>query len=96
MTPPEVGAMAAISYREVVGSIMYAAITVRLDISFIANQFAQHCQNPGMDHWKAAKRVLRYLATMRTPGICFGGGRDSKSTLVGYSDADYAGDPDTR
>jgi hypothetical protein len=96
ITTSEVDAMTNIPYREVVGSIMYAAITVRLDIAFIANQLAQHCQNPGMDHWKAAKRVLRYLATTRTHGICFGGGRDVKNTLVGYSDADYAGDPDTR
>ena len=95
-TPSDVAAMATIPYREAVGSIMYAAITVRLDIAFIANQLAQHCQNPGMDHWKAAKRVLRYLATTRTHGLCFDGARNIRNTLVGYSDADYAGDPDSR
>ena len=55
----ESATMATIPYREVVGSIMYAAITVRPDIAFIANQLAQHCQLPGLDHWTAAKRVLK-------------------------------------
>lgn len=32
--------MSNIPYREAVGSIMYAAITVRIDIAFIANQLA--------------------------------------------------------
>lgn len=42
--------MSNIPCREAVGSIMYAAITVRIDIAFIANQLAQHCQNPGLEH----------------------------------------------
>jgi hypothetical protein len=88
--------MADIPYREVVGCIMYAALTVRIDIAFIAGQLAQHCQNPGMDHWKAAQRVLRYLASTRNHGLCFGGNVPSDNILIGYSDADYAGDPDTR
>lgn len=62
-----------IPYREDVGSIMYAAITVRIDIAFITNQLAQHCQNPGLEHWEAVKRVLRYLAGTRSLGLCFNG-----------------------
>ena len=95
-TPAELTTMADIPFREVVGCIMYAALTVRIDIAFIAGQLAQHCQNPGMDHWKAAQRVLKYLASTRNHGLCFGGNVPSDNTLIGYSDADYAGDPDTR
>ena len=87
--------MACIPYREAVGSIMYAAITARPDIAFIAGQLAQHCENPGLSHWKSAKRVLKYLAGTREHGLCFGDS-DSTLTLTGYSDADYAGDPDSR
>ena len=92
----ESATMATIPYREVVGSIMYAAITVRPDIAFITNQLAQHCQLPGLEHWTAAKRVLKYLAGTRTRGLCFGGGHISRNILTGYSDADYAGDHDNR
>jgi hypothetical protein len=87
--------MACLPYREAVGSIMYAAITARPDIAFIAGQLAQHCENPGLSHWKSAKRVLKYLAGTREHGLCFGD-NDSTLTLTGYSDADYAGDPDSR
>jgi hypothetical protein len=45
---------------------MYAVITIRPDVSFIAGQLAQHREKPGPGHWKGAKRVLRYLA--RTTG----------------------------
>lgn len=87
---------ASFPYREAVGSIMYAAITIRPDISFIAGQLAQHCENPSPAHWKGAKRVLRYLAGTRDHGICFGGKRTNPTRLNGYSDADYAGDPNSR
>lgn len=83
-------------YREAVGSIMYAAITFRPDISFVAGQLAQHCENPGLKHWKAAKRVLRYLAGTKDSGICFDGSGTNQNVITGFTDADYAGDPDSR
>ncbi len=88
--------MSNIPYREAVGSIMYAAITVRPDIAFIAGQLAIFCENPGPTHWKAAKRVLKYLAGTRNHGLCFDGRHIDNNLLIGYSDADYAGDCDTR
>ena len=95
-TPAEIAAMSTIPFRQIVGCLMYAALTVRVDIAFMAGQLAQHCQNPGMEHWKAATRVLKYLAFSRNHGICFDGNGPVKNVLVGYSDADYAGDPDGR
>jgi hypothetical protein len=88
--------MSNVPYREAVGSIMYAAITVRPDIAFIAGQLAKFCENPGPTHWKAAKRVLKYLAGTRNHGLCFNGRHIDNNLLTGYSDADYAGDSDTR
>jgi hypothetical protein len=88
--------MTTIHFREVEGCIMYAAVTVRIDITFIANQLAQHCQNPGLDHWKAAQRVLMYLVSTRKHGLHFGGNDINNNILTGYLDAECAGDPDTR
>jgi len=48
---------------------------------------------PSMEHWTAAKAVLRYIAGTPGQGITF---KKSSTTLVGYCDADYAGDLDTR
>jgi hypothetical protein len=44
-------------------------------------------------HWTAARGVLKYLAGTTTVGINFGAG---DSTIIGYCDADYAGDLDSR
>jgi hypothetical protein len=61
---------------------MYAAITVRPDIAFIAGQLARFCENPGPTHWKAAKRVLKYLAGTRNHGLCFDGRHIDKNLLI--------------
>jgi hypothetical protein len=48
---------------------------------------------PTTVHWQTAKGVLRYLSGTPDYGITFG---PSDDTLIGYCDADYAGDVDTR
>ena len=49
---------------------------------------------PNKVHWVAAKRVLRYVKGTLDLGLKFE--RSNKFELVGYSDADWAGDVDTR
>ncbi len=44
-------------------------------------------------HWNAVKRILAYLQGTQRFGICFG---NMKGDMIGYSDADYAGNVDTR
>ncbi|KAJ9542984.1 hypothetical protein OSB04_029490 [Centaurea solstitialis] len=40
---------------------MYAQVCTIPDISFAAGMLGRYQVNPGMDHWRAAKKVLRYL-----------------------------------
>jgi hypothetical protein len=89
-------AMSKIPYRESVGSLMYAAITFRPDIAHSVNQLAQFCENPGEPHWKGVKRILKYLSSTRRHGLCYSGQNTNPDTIVAFSDADYAGDVDTR
>jgi hypothetical protein len=81
-------------YREAVGSLIYLAVTSRPDISYAVNQVAQHSENPNRSHWAAVKRIISYLKGTSKLGIKFDG-RCSK-TITGFTDADYAGDLDTR
>lgn len=78
-------------YRSVVGSLQYLAFT-RPDISYAVNRLSQFMHQPTIDHWQAAKRVLRYLAGTITHGIFLHA--DSPLTLHAFSDADWAGDTD--
>ncbi len=53
--------MSDVTYRSVVGSLMFAMVCTRSDIAFAVVQLARFMLNPGPAHWTAAKRVLRYL-----------------------------------
>jgi len=53
--------MENIPYASIVGSLMYAHTCTRPDISFVVGMLGRYQSNPRLDHWKAAKKVLRYL-----------------------------------
>lgn len=50
-------------------------------------------QEYGKEHWIVVKWILRYLRGTFTLCLCYG---NVKPELSGYSDADYAGDVDSR
>ncbi|RVW42708.1 Retrovirus-related Pol polyprotein from transposon TNT 1-94 [Vitis vinifera] len=54
----------------------------------------RYLSNPGMDHWKNAKRVMRYL--QRTKDYMLTYRRSSHLEIVGYSDSDFVGCLDNR
>jgi Reverse transcriptase (RNA-dependent DNA polymerase) len=89
--------MRYIPYRSAVGSLMYAAIGTRPDISNAVRCVARHMQNPGPLHWRAVKRILRYLRGTKHYKLRLGPANSTMAdnTLVGYVDADYAGDINT-
>jgi histone deacetylase 1/2 len=47
-------------YRSTVGALQYATLT-RPDIAFSVNKVCQFMSRPLESHWKAVKRILRYL-----------------------------------
>lgn len=75
-------------YRELVGALTWLSTTTRPDISFATSYLGQFNNCYGHEHWKAAKRVLRYLKGTADIGIIYGA--DSEP-LVGFVDADWGG-----
>ena len=57
----EIQEMQNFPYAQVVGSLMYAQVCSRPDIAYIVRVLGRCMSNPGMTHWEAAKRVLRYV-----------------------------------
>ena len=53
--------MKNIPYASVIGSLMYAQVCTRPNIGLIVGLLGRYQSNPGLDHWKAAKKVMRYL-----------------------------------
>jgi hypothetical protein len=90
----EIQEMQKIPYASVVGSLMYAQVCTRPDIAYIVGVLGRYLSNPGMDHWKAAKRVLRYLKRTRDYMLTYR--RSESLEIIGYSDSDFAGCQDSR
>ncbi|XP_019465371.1 PREDICTED: uncharacterized protein LOC109363566 [Lupinus angustifolius] len=80
-------------YRQLVGSLNYLTIT-RPDISFAVQQVSQFMHTPRHLHLAVVRRIIRYLKGTSHRGLFFPAG--SSLQLLGYSDADWAGCPDTR
>src|SRR5205085_798748 len=86
--------MQSVPYRSLVGELMYAAMSTRPDIAHAANRLSRFLHNPGQTHWKAAKRVLRYLAGTAKLGLSYIGGNNranSNLQINAYADADCVG-----
>jgi hypothetical protein len=81
-------------YRNLVGSLLYSAIWTRPDIAYAVSACSKYLENPGWNHWTAAKRVLRYMKGTKKLGIKFN--KSEGFELYGYCDADWAGNLDTR
>ena len=76
-------------YRRMVGKLIYLTIT-RPDVCFAVNQVSQHMQAPKMYHWNMVERILRYLREAPGQGVWLGCNKSTE--IVGYCDADWAGD----
>ena len=85
--------MVKVPYSSAIGSIMYAMVCTRPDISQAVSVVSRYISRPGKTHWQAVKWILRYLQGTSDVGLEFGKNRD---TLVGYVDSDYAADLDKR
>lgn len=79
-------------YRSVVGMLQYLCIT-RPELSFCVNKLSQYMNCPTETHWRAVKRVLRYLIGTSDHGLFFTKGNIA---VVGYSDADWASSVEDR
>ena len=85
--------MMEVPYLEALGALLYLSTCTRPDISMAVSELSKFSSNPGMEHWKGVKRVLRYLAGTIDYGLMYGG---DDQRLMGYVDASYARCVDTR
>lgn len=88
-------AVNATEYRSVIGALRYLLHT-RPDLAYSVGYLSRFMEEPHVDHLLAVKRVLRYVAGTVGHGVHYTRHEEGKPKLVGYSDADMAGDIDTR
>ncbi|GJV57607.1 ribonuclease H-like domain-containing protein [Tanacetum coccineum] len=79
-------------YRSLTGDLQYLTFT-RPDISYVVQQVCLFMHDPREPHFFALKRILRYVRGTLTSGLQLYS--STTSSLVAYSDADWAGCPTT-
>ena len=81
--------MKNILYALVVGSLMYAQVCTRPDIAFAVGILGRYQSNPCIDHWRAAKKVLRFLQGTKDYMVMY---RQTENLdVISYLDLDFVG-----
>ena len=86
----EIDQMKAVLYASAVGSLQYAQVCTRPDLAFVTGLLGRFQSNPGTEHWKLLKKVLRYLQGTKSFMMTYR--RSDSLHIVGYLDSNYAGD----
>jgi hypothetical protein len=83
----------ATQYRSLAGALQYLTLT-RPDLAYAVQQVCLFMHDPREPHLALLKRVLRYVKGTLSTGLHIGTG--AITSLTAYSDADWAGCPDSR
>ncbi|XP_071698965.1 uncharacterized mitochondrial protein AtMg00810-like [Rutidosis leptorrhynchoides] len=80
-------------FRSLAGALQYLTFT-RPDISYAVQQICLHMHDPKDAHMQALRRIIRYIKGTISYGLQIN--KTAAHSLVSYTDADWAGCPDTR
>jgi len=65
--------MSCVLYAGVVGSLMYAMVCTRLDISHAMGVLSRYMEKPGKEHCIIVKRFFKNLCGSTSFGLCYKG-----------------------
>jgi hypothetical protein len=82
--------MKVVPYASALRGLQYAQGCTRPDLAFVTGLLGRYQSNPGIEHWRMVKKVLRYLQC--TKGLMLTYRRSDSLHIEGYSDSDFAGD----
>jgi hypothetical protein len=82
-------------FPQVVGSVLFTSTVSRPELAEAASVLSCFISKWNESHWKVAKHLLRYICDttdlcLMFDGVC------GKQILLGYADADWGGNMDTR
>ncbi|CAI7777144.1 unnamed protein product [Closterium sp. NIES-53] len=84
-------------YQQQLGCLLFAAVTCRSDLAYVASYLAQFLRCPKEEHHLDLQHALHYFVPTPTVGLVFNTRKQTdKMYLSGYVDADHAGDTSDR
>ena len=84
--------MNRVPYASAIGSIMYAMLCTRLDVSYALSMTSRYQCNLGELHWTTVKNILKYLNRTKDAFLVYGG--DEELRVKGYTNASFQSDQD--
>ncbi|CAI7741663.1 unnamed protein product [Closterium sp. NIES-53] len=84
------------TYQKPLGCPLFASVTCRPDLSYIASQLAQYSRKPTAENLLDFQRALQFFISTPNFGLCYSTIPTASFNLIGYVDVDHAADPDNR
>jgi len=82
-------------YLSALGSLMYANLGTRPDLSHAVSYLCRFSAHPDDSHWTAIKHILRYVKGTLNLGLRYTRTDAPQHGLIAYSDSDWGNDVDT-
>ena len=79
-------------YRSAIGNLLYFSIRTRPDIIQPVSKASQKSKDPNLEDWQNVLKIIKYLNGTIKYGITF----SRNPNISAFTDADYAGDIETR
>lgn len=84
-----------VPYQEAIGSLLYIANATRPDLAFAVNDLSRFNKSHSEPHWKAVKRVFRYLKGTWDMKLTYQL-NDLGKKIIAYCDSDWGSEEDER
>jgi transposase InsO family protein len=82
----------ATTFREIVGGLLYASTSTRLDIASAVGLLSRKMCKPSIRNVNQIKRVLRYLSGTRNKRLIFKSNNGGALKITAWTDSDWAGE----
>jgi len=83
-------------FRKCLGAMAHVSHWTFPELALTISMCSQYMSDPGPEHWDYLVRILDYVHTNKEAVRLFTRSPGKLRTYFGYTDADYAGDPDSR
>ena len=78
-------------YQAVIGSLTCVVTISRPDLASSVGILSKFVSRQGQSHWKSVKRVIRYIKGSLSVGLKFDASSKNSVNVIGFTDADWAG-----
>jgi hypothetical protein len=83
------------AYQSIVGNLR-CLVNTHPNLAFAVGYVSRFLEEPREDHLAAVQQILCYVTGISNWGLWFGRKKENQALLIGFSDADFAGEVDAR